>query len=230
MNWRVLAIWTVKIALAAVVIWIGKRWLADFDKVYAAGDPFAVMTLFGRYLLVGAIVLGIFAIDIVFGIGNRVAGMIFPEVDDVEVRPQYSVAEARAREGRHQEAIAEFRKVIEKYPDDVNAHVRIAEILCNHFQRHDDAVTELRLALAKPGKDETWAFLANRLVDIQVEHLHDYVAARTTLQEILLRLPDTRYAEAAHARVLALNDREAHEHLPPRPPLKVPDRPAEEWT
>lgn len=229
MNWRLLAIWTVKIALAAFVIWMGKRWLADFDKVYAEGDPFAVMSLFARYLLVGAIVLGIFAIDIVFGIGNRVAGMIFPEVDDVEVRPQYSVAEARAREGRHQEAIGEFRKVIEEYPADVNAHVRIAELLCHPFRRYDDAVTELRIALAKPSKDETWAFLANRLVDIQVEQLHDYIAARTTLREILLRLPNTRYAEAARARVLALNDREAHEQLPPRPPLKVPVRPDEEW-
>lgn len=225
MNWRVMIVWTVKLLAAALIVWWGRHWLVGIKDVYEAGNPYAVMDAFLKFIAIAGLLLALFLFDLVLGVGNRVAGFIFPEVDDVEVRPQYSRAEARASEGHYEEAIAEFRKVIEEYPDDVNAHVRIAEILCRHFQRYDDGIAEIRIALEKDIKPEQWAFLSNRLADIHVEYRRDFVAAREALQEILIKLPDTKYAAKARERVLALNEKEAHERLPPRPPLKVADHP-----
>jgi len=221
MNWRVVTIWVAKILFALLVLWLGHRWVGEFDQIYATGDPYAVLNSFFKYILMGAIVIAIFFFDIVTGLGDRFSNFIMPQMDNVEVRPEYSTAEARAREGRYKEAIVEFRKVWEKYPNDVNAHVRIAEIQSRQFQRFDEAVRELHAGLAKSNKPEQWAFVANRLVDIHVECLHDFVAARETLQQTIIKFPNTKFAEAATARVLALNDKEIHQSQPARGPLKV---------
>lgn len=223
MNWRVVIVWSIKIIIALVILWMARRWLHGFDQAYSSRDPYAVINAFLKYIAVFGIILAIFFLDIVTGISGRMTGFLFPEVGDVELHPEYSIAEARVREGKYREAINEFRKVWNDYPNDVMAHVRIAELLCQYFQKYDEAVTELRAALNKKCKPEAWAFVANRLVDVQVEHLHDFVTARETLQQIILKFPSSRYCEAAKARVLALNDTELHEQQPVRPPLRVRD-------
>jgi tetratricopeptide (TPR) repeat protein len=225
MNWRLVIVWSIKLALAAFVLWLGYRWLHGFEQVYAKGDPNAVVNSFFKFLLVGGIIVAIFFLDLVMGLSNRMTNVIMPQVDDVELRPEYSEAEARARQGKYEESIALFRKVWKKYPNDVNAHVRIAEILCQHFQQYDGAVVELKAALEKKVKPETWAFLANRLADIEAEYRHDYVAARDALQQVMLKFPNTSHATSAMARVRALNDKEAHDLRPQRTRLKLPQKP-----
>ena len=225
MNWRLVIVWSIKLLVAAVVLWLGHRWLQGFEQVYAKGDPNAVVNSFFKFLLIGGVIVAIFFLDIVMGLSNRMTNVLMPQVDDVELRPEYSEAEARAREGKYEEAVVAFRKVWEKYPHDVTSHVRIAEIMSEHLQRPDDAVTELKAALAKTTKPETWAFVANRLADIQVEYRRDFAAAREVLQQVMLKFPNTSHATSAVARVRALNDKEVHETRAPREKLKLPRKP-----
>lgn len=222
MDWEAIGKWSVKLVLAVILLWLGWGWLRNLDEVYQGNsDPNLILSYFFRILGLGGLLIAIFFFDIVGGVGNRMVNFIFSNSGSVELRPEYSIAEARAREGKYEEAIAEFRKVWQKFPNDVNAHLRIAEILCTHFQRYDEAVAEMRAALEKKSKPDTWAFLANRLADIQAEYQHDFVAARETLQQILLKLPNTKYAEAAGARGRALDEREAHLKSGERPRLKI---------
>jgi tetratricopeptide (TPR) repeat protein len=223
LNWRVPIVWGFRLLTFALLIWSGGRWLRGFDSVYATGDTFTILNYMMYLLAICVIGVGLFFVNVFFRFGNSLAKMFYPDDDQVELHPQYSVPEARVCEGKYEEAIVEFRKVWNDYPHDVNAHVRIAELLCQHFQRYDDAVRELRAALEKRCKPEAWAFVANRLVDVQVEYLRDFVSARATLQEIILKFPSTKYAESARARVMALNDKEEHVKQHPRPRLKVPD-------
>ena len=206
-----------------MILWFARRWLLGIEKVYNAGDGLTVVGAFLKFTFVCAVLFVVFFFHILTAVSERMTGFLFPEVNNVEVRPQYSIAEARVCEGKYEEAISEFRKVWDEYPNDVNAHVRIADIQCQHFKHNDEAIRELRAALAKKCKPEAWAFVANRLVDVQVEYLRDFVGARETLQQIMLKFPSSRYAESAMARVLALNDKEAHGKKPPRQPLKVPE-------
>src|SRR5437773_652765 len=99
MNWRPVIVWCIKLALVALVLLWARHWLRGFDQVYATGDPNAVVNAFFKFLLVGGIVIAIFFLDIVTGLSNRMSSFLMPEVGGVELRPEYSAAEARAREG-----------------------------------------------------------------------------------------------------------------------------------
>jgi tetratricopeptide (TPR) repeat protein len=214
MNWR-RAVWSgIKIFLGLAMIW-----LAYATIVLALQHPVKYAPLLAIGFLLLMAILG----KLILGAGNRAASFYYAhDEDSIEVRPQYSVAEARLREGKYAEALIEFDKVLQQHPNDTTGHVRIAEILCRHFQRYDAALRQIRLAMENQTKPETWVFLANRLADIQVEFQHDYASARDTMQQIILRYPESSYAQKARARVMAINETELHGQIPKRTTLKLP--------
>jgi tetratricopeptide (TPR) repeat protein len=214
MNWRRAAWIGIKVFAGLMVVWLTYAMI-----VMALQHPvkYAPLLLIGFILLMG--ILG----TLMLGAGNRAASFYYAhDEDSIEVRPQYSVAEARVREGKYAEALIEFDKVLQQYPNDTTGHVRIAEILCRHFQRYDAAARQIRLAMENQTKPDTWVFLSNRLADIQVEHQLDYAGARDTMQQVILKYPGSSYAEKARARVMAINEKQLHANVPQRTRIKLP--------
>lgn len=102
----------------------------------------AIDTFFGRpFFIVGFFILR--------KAGNKAAQLYMPADENVRVVPECSIAEARVKEGKYPEAIAEYRQVIEKFPADVYAHVRIAGLATEHLHDLKLAETELLAAQAK---------------------------------------------------------------------------------
>jgi len=202
----------IKIVIGLFLLALGWHWMQGMDEeLKGMPDPNLVLSYIFKFFIIITLLIVIFFWDIVHGVGGRLSSLLFSDSSSVGVRPEYSIAEARVREGKYEEAIEEFRKVLKKHPNDINSHLRIAEILSTQFRRHDEAVMELQGALKKHCGPDTWAFVANRLADIQVERLHDYVAGRNTLQQVVLKFPNTKQATSAAARVLALSEKEANE-------------------
>jgi len=90
-----------------------------------------------------------------------------PADDSSRIVPEYSVAEARANEGKYQEAVDEYRKVIAEYPDDIYPHLRIAELALNRrhllAQQHfTTASVEGRFRLSTDGLGHSHDFDAMR--------------------------------------------------------------------
>lgn len=127
---------------------------------------------------------------------------------EATLRPQYSRAEALYHQGDWTNALAEYREVIKQYPEDVYAHLRIGEMLLQHFYDPEGAIQEFHSALEHSVKQEQRAFIRNRLADLYVEQLRDFEKARHHILQILEEMPNTRYAQLAQKRLVALNVRQ----------------------
>lgn len=151
---------------------------------------------------------------------NLAAGvtrLFWPGDASFRIVPEYSVAEARIKQGKYVEAIAEFRKVIEKHPGDVFPHVRIAEIHEQILQDPKAAEAELKTALTKPITDEAWAIVAHKLADLYQFTMKNPQLALDILREIRLRQPDSKHARLADERIASLVEALGSPVLPQSP-------------
>ena len=122
-----------------------------------------------------------------------------PSDENFEVRPQYSIAEARVNEGRYEEAIEAFRDYVAQYPEEIIPHVRIADLQLQQFGNVEAAITEFKTALPKAHGADAVSFLNHRLADLYLQH-RDRAAALECFREIQRRFPKTRQSKTALER------------------------------
>lgn len=191
-RWLSLAL---RLALVGVIsAWLWHR--GDLSNLNQS--PFLLVSW---VILIGCVWFVILGWHTVERFAERFSQLGLPRDDQLQVRPQYSIAEARVAQGRYHEAIAEFRRVIEQHPSEPYPHLRIAELLHDKLNDSDTAITELHIALQKTQTDDAFALLANRLADWLLQHRRDIHGAQAVLQEICTRYPNTRHARAARERL-----------------------------
>ena len=139
--------------------------------------------------------------------------------------PEYSVAEARVKEGKYQEAIDEYRKVIVEHPDDVYPHLRIADLALTHLKDTKLAELELLSAVAKAQGEDTTAIAAGRLADFYQFTLQQPRRALEVMKQLREKIPGTKQAQRAEERIATL-ERLASGAPPPPPPVKMAPRPS----
>ena len=147
-------------------------------------------------------------------VGEKIGAAFTGMNGQATMRPQYGRAEMFYQKGHYAESLAEYRKVFEQYPEDVYAHVRIAEILIQHFQNPTDAATELEAAVPHTRVGENRAFLLNRLADVCLENLHDYDRACAALQRIVQDMRNTKWSAQAEDRIAALGRKQKGDLAP----------------
>src|SRR5438876_10832316 len=118
------------------------------------------------FLLYGFLLFALFGPSTITKVANHFMGLYWPDDSKFRVVPEYSIAEARVKQGRYAEAIDEYRKVIEQFPDDVYAHVRVAELFVERFNDPKSAEIELLAAVEKAKVEDAFAFGAQRLADL----------------------------------------------------------------
>ena len=64
-------------------------------------------------------------------------------------------------------------------------------MLTNHLQSREWSVDD-------------GAFLLFRVVEVQTNHLHDFTAARSTLERVIASYPNTRHSANAHHKITEL--------------------------
>lgn len=127
---------------------------------------------------------------------------------DDELRPLYSIAEARRKRGRYHEAIAEIRKQLETFPNDFAGWMMLAEIQAENL--HDIAGAQETVDTIVEQPDHAPKNIAYALFRSSDWHLKakDRAAAEASLQRILELLPDTEQSVQAAQKIAHLGSEE----------------------
>lgn len=144
---------------------------------------------------------------------------------DAEVDPQayYSIAQAKRKRGHYNEAIAEIRKQLDKFPTDFTGQMLLAEIQAENLNDLPGAEVTIQRLCQQPGHaPRNVAYAFNTLADWHLKFSVDRDAARADLQRIVDLFPESELALVAEQRIghlaatdymLAAHDR-PHVHLP----------------
>lgn len=159
------------------------------------------------------IVILVVGLGVAIFIGRPLAGWIgekwgnffwMPSDGSMDVHPDFSLAEAQVRQGHYERAIEVFRDYIVRFPKELTPHIRIADLLVEHFQDYAGAIEELKQAIAKTHAEEATALLFQRMADLHLAHHHDTASAIACLQEIQKRFPNSPRGTAAAERAAGL--------------------------
>jgi tetratricopeptide (TPR) repeat protein len=125
--------------------------------------------------------------------------------DEVEAQPFYFIAAAKRAKGLHQEAIAEIRKQLEKFPGDAAGFMLLSSIQAEDLRDLPGAQATLNELLHDLDlTPQQRATALQTLADWQLQLGRDVPAARATLERIVMALPDSQFAHAAEQRIAAL--------------------------
>ena len=171
-------------------------------------------------VIYGVILFLMFGLPLIRRAGEGASQLFWPDDSHFRVMPEYSVAEARVKQGQYAAAVEEFQKVIVQYPDDVYAHLRIAELAVEHL--HDLKLAELELisAVSKAEGKDTTALAAGRLADFYQTTLQDPARALAVMKQLREKTPGTKQAKLAEERIAALE--RISQGVPPQP--KTPEK------
>ena len=122
----------------------------------------------------------------------------------------YSIAQARRKQGRYNEAIHEIRAQLARFPTDVTGQLMLAEVQAEHMDDLPGAQLTIERFIAQPGHGpKNIAFALNSLADWQLKYGSDVESARQTLERIVQLLPETELAMNASQRLARLADTDA---------------------
>lgn len=142
-----------------------------------------------------------------------------------ELDPQayYSIAQAKRKRGQYNEAMAEIRKQLQKFPTDYTGQLMMAEIQAENLNDLPGAELTIERFCNQPGHaPRNIAFALNTLADWHLKYNLDAEAAKQDLQKIVDRLPDTEFALLAQQRIGHLANPEYLLSAHDRPRVHVP--------
>lgn len=142
-----------------------------------------------------------------------------------EIDPQafYSSAHAKRKRGYYNEAIADIRKQLAKFPTDFTGQILLAEIQTENLSDLPSAVITINRICQQPDHNpKNLAYALNTLADWHLKHSADPDAAREVLQRLIALLPDSEFALLAEQRIGHLATREHLLAQHDRPRVAVP--------
>lgn len=138
--------------------------------------------------------------------------------------PTYSTARARQKQGRFQEAVAEIRAQLLRFPTDVEGQLLLAEVQAEGLKDLESAEQTILTFCAQPGHaQKNLAFALYSMADWHLKIAHDSQAARRCLQRIVDHLPDTEFSLGAAQRIAHLASPELRFRLQDPKKFVVPD-------
>lgn len=189
--------------LTVLLVWVGVRYLGvSLDARETAG---ALVGLVWS-MFIGFVWLMILGWPIIQSVAGKFGSFYMASDESFRVRPEYSIAEARVKQGLYKEAIEAFRADIAKFPEEATPHVRIAELQLERFDDAAAAIAELKVALPKCKNLDSFSLVTNRLADLYVHHAQNRSAAVDYLQEIARHYPDTKQARSSIEKIQRLTD------------------------
>jgi tetratricopeptide (TPR) repeat protein len=174
----------------------------------------------------GLLLWVLFGIPFIRRVGDAAASIYTGDDTRILIMPEYGVAEARVGEGKYEEAIDEYRKVILEYPDDIYPHLRIAELAVKHLNDVKLAELELLSAMGKAKGEDTTALAAGRLADFYQHTLQDPARALEVMKQLRERIPGTKQARLAEERIVLLESIAHGGVVLPKTPDKIAHRPS----
>jgi tetratricopeptide (TPR) repeat protein len=141
---------------------------------------------------------------------------------EVDPKPFYSVFRTHRAKGKYQEALAEVRRQLDRFPTDFEGLMFLAELQAENLNDLPGAEITIHRFCQQPGHSPVnIAYALNRLADLHLNLHKDRDAAQRDLEKIIELLPDTEMSLQASQRIGHLADTafllEAHE----RPKIQV---------
>jgi tetratricopeptide (TPR) repeat protein len=217
----------IRIGVALVVGFLMLRFLfsgAAPGQELSPGDKFVGVVLSIFY---GLLLFALFGWSFITGVGERIGNSLYlPSDENFRVMPEYSLAEARVKNGKYEEAVDEYRKVIVEHPDDIYPHLRVAELALKHLNDLKLAELELLSAMGKAKGEDTTALAAGRLADFYQHTLQEPARALEVMKQLRGKIPGTKQARLAEERIALLESIAHGGAVLAKTPDKIAHRPS----
>lgn len=219
LAWRIFT----NVVAVALLVWFFWSWLRksedDPGRLISKWVLSAVLLLMGLavgstyspYIGVPAAALCFLIIGILWGpnVGSWMASFLTPLYDGgnraPDPEPLYSVAQARIKQQRYAEAIAEVQTQLRAFPHDFKGQMMLAEIYADHLKDMDSMREIVERILQDPKtRPQNLVFILNRLADWHLRIARSPEDARAALEQIIQRAPDTEAAHMAEQRIAHL--------------------------
>jgi len=142
--------------------------------------------------------------------------------DEVDPAPFYSMAEGRRKRGDYDAALAEIQRQLERFPDDLQGHLLLAEIHARDL--HDLAtahavIEDYCATLDRPPAQAVPALTL--LADWHLDLGNDPEAAVSVLRQITAQWPGSAEAKAAEQRISRLAQTDQVKAAKDRTPIRL---------
>jgi tetratricopeptide (TPR) repeat protein len=208
--------WRLTLADLAFIVFIVAPLFGEFGYVAAfAGVPLAAFA--------GLVMALIWVPSMVDAVGRRLGTLYDGGSTAPDPEPFFSIAEARRKQGRYEEALAAVREQLTRFPDHFRGQMLLAEIQAEDLRDLPAAATTIEACVSQPGhapKNITFALL--RLAEWQLKLASDRAAAQAALERIEQLLPGTPEAHLARQRLAHLTPETMLQEARERPKLEVP--------
>lgn len=206
--------------------WVITLVVGGFMLVTAAGSGLADMGSAFVIPILGSVCGVILGIMWAPNIGAMVAAPFMALYDggnqEPEMKPLYSMAEARRKQGRYQEAIIEVRKQLQRFPENFQGWMLLAEIQADDLKDMHSAADIVERIISYPEHAPiNVAYALTRLADWHLKHTLDRDAAREALQRIIDLYPDTDLSHGAAQRIAHLGSKEHIGAAQDRKPIQM---------
>ena len=190
-----------KWVLTVPVVCILLLWLAPFATSSQAGAFIGVPLVAGCGVVLAAIWRHNIADLIAKPFGSLYDGGSEPPVPT----PFYSIAQAKQKKGQYDEAIADIRQQLDRFPTDMEGQMLIAQIQAENLKDMAGAELTIDQFCAQPGHaPQNIVFALYSLADWHLQISRDREAARRDLERIIELFPDSEFALGAGNRIAHL--------------------------
>lgn len=161
------------------------------------------------YFIALGVIIGLLVVK--YGVtwfGEAVGTAVYSSGEMIRVNDGVKAA-AKLAQGDYEGAIAEHEKSLQEDPAQSFPIAEIAKICVEKLQDPQRALSVLQQQLkAQTWPDEDAVFLRFRIIEIQMDTLKDYSAARALLESVMADFPGTRHAANAHHKLHELEQLE----------------------
>src|SRR5436190_13354884 len=200
---RLISKWAVTAVMGGITAWVAA-------SNSSGGGGYGAAFIIGITCAICGIVLGItWGANIADFVGKPLGGLY--DGGDAEMVPQplYSIAEAKRKQGKYPEAVAELRKQLAKFPGDFNGMLMLAEVEAEDLKDLPGAQMTIERLLTGPNQSPANLALAlSRLADWHLRYGQDPASAREALQRIIRLFPESEQAYLAGQRIAHLSTAE----------------------
>ena len=172
------------------------------------GSPLAILGVI--YALIGGMFLAIVWVPVVVDYVSRRIGSLYDGGDtEVDPKPYYSIFLAKRTKGKYFEALAEVRRQLDRFPNDFEGQIFLAELQAEKLNDLPGAEITVQRLCQQPGHaPANIAFALNKVADWHLSLAKDRESARKSLEKIIELLPDTEMSLQASQRIARLADTE----------------------
>ncbi|HEX7862840.1 MAG TPA: hypothetical protein VF773_21085 [Verrucomicrobiae bacterium] len=194
---RVAFKWFLSLLVLGAVLFIGTK--------AGAGGQGGAFVIAGLTAALGVFLGIIWAPHLGAVLARPITGFYDGGDEQPEHRPFYSIARAKQKRGKYHEAIEEVKKQLERFAEDYEGWMLMAEIYGNDLKDNLSAQNCLEEILRHEGhQPRNIVYTLNRSADWHLEHAADRPAARAALAEIIRRFPCSEFAHTAEQRIAHL--------------------------